>query len=211
MPTTHRDFYTLVPEVVNAEAMDTIVGRAICHQYLFDRRTSPTEVSLWAPGELQGFDISLQCVDRLYHIHESEDDIFELVVRVEYKDRYLFVELSCSCYFEGFECSGGGQIYVSYSPNLFTKVITTKLGNEELFYQSLAQDGYLVEGRGVLERSFPTQWHTPPSLMALSHLTISNNKDNLGHYPELFPTAVAQSVDEFVQIQEAMKDYDEWV
>ncbi|XP_050719476.1 uncharacterized protein LOC127000095 [Eriocheir sinensis] len=210
MPTTHLDFHTLVPEVADAEAMNTTVGRAICHQYLFDRRTSPREVSLWAPGELQEFNISLQCVDRLYHIYKSEDHIFELVTRVEYKDRYLFVELSCSCYFEGFECQGGGQIYVSYSASLFTKVITTKLWNEELFYQSLAQDGYLVEGRSVFERCPPARWHTPPSLMALSHLTVSNNKDNLGHYRELLPTAVAQSVDEFVQVQEAVKDYDEW-
>lgn len=210
MLATHRDFQTLVHGVQDAETMNILVGRAICHQYLFDRRTSPREVSLWEPGELQEFNIDLEKVDRLYHIHNNDDDIFELVARVEYMDRYLFVELSGSCYFTCFECRGGGQIYVTYSGSLFTKIITTNMQQEELFYQSLAQDGYQVEGRSEHDRCPASRWHTPPSLTVLSHLAISSHKDMLSHYAEILPTVLTQSVSEFLIIQEAIKDYDDW-
>lgn len=210
MLTTHRDFQTLVPGVHDADAMNILVGRAICHQYLFDRRTSPREVSLWEPGELQAFNIDLEKIDRLYHIQNCDDDIFELVARVEYKDRYLFLELSGNCYFTGFECRGGGQIYVSYSGNLFTRIITAKVQREELFYQSLTQDGYQVEGRSQYDRCPASRWHTPPSLTVLGHLAITSNKDLLSHYAKVLPTVLTQSVNEFLIIQEAVKDYDDW-
>lgn len=209
MPATHREFKTLIPAVADAEAMNTVVGRAICHQHLFDRKTSPRELGLWAPGELQEFIISLPCVDRLYHIHRSENDIFELVVRVDYKDRHLFVELSCSCYFEAFECHGAGQIYVSYSARLFTKVITTRM-QTVVFYESLAQDGYLVEGQVEHERWPSSRWHIPPPLKTLTHLAISRHRASLSHYPEALPTALIHSTEEFMETQGAIKDYDEW-
>nr|BDT63477.1 MAG: hypothetical protein [Sesarmops intermedium nimavirus] len=197
---THRDFQSLVPGVSDAESTDTVVGRAICHQYLFDRRTSPTEARLWASRELMKFTISLECVDRLYHIHRKGNN-FELVARVEHKDRPLFVELNCM-YVDEFR--GGGQIYVSYYASLFTKVIATKLRNEASFYESLAQDGYLVEAP-----SEPA-CHTAPSLKVLCHPAISNNSASLRQYPEVLPAALTRSVNEFVYLQEAMKDYDEW-
>nr|BDT63472.1 MAG: hypothetical protein [Sesarmops intermedium nimavirus] len=177
---------------------------AICHQYLFDRKTSPTETSLWASGELRKFTIRLECVDRLYHIQRKDDD-FQLVARVEHKGRPLFVELYCKCYFdfEDYECHGGGQIYMSYYASLFTKVITTKLRNE-----SLAQDGYLVEAPSEHER-WPARagrWYTAPSLKVLCHLAISSNNATLRQYPAVLPAALTRSVNEFV----AMKDYDNW-
>nr|BDV50165.1 MAG: hypothetical protein [Chiromantes dehaani nimavirus] len=208
MLATHRDFQSLVPGVSDVESMDTVVGIAICHQYLFDRRTSPTEASLWASGELWKFTIRLECVDRLYDIQRKDDD-FELVARVEHKGRSLFVELYCMCYFENYECKGGGQIYVSYCASLFTKVIDTKQAS---FYEFLAQDGYLVEAPSEHER-WPARagrWYTAPSLKVLCHLAISSNSATLRQYPAVLPAALTRSVDEFVYLQEAMKDYDNW-
>lgn len=168
------------------------------------------EESLWAPRELQAFSINLSCVDRLYHIHRDADDFFELVARVEYKERCLFVELNCRCYFEALECQGGGQIYVSYSASLFAKVITTRMQNKVLFYESLAQDGYLVEGQVEHERWPSSQWHTPPTLKTLSYLAISSNRAALSHFPKVLPPGITYSVEEFMNTQDAMKNYDEW-
>nr|BDV50228.1 MAG: hypothetical protein [Chiromantes dehaani nimavirus] len=211
----HRGFKSLVPGFSYAEAMNRVVKKAICYQHLFDRKTSPTEVSLWASGVLENeFSINLECVDRLYHIHEKGNNM-ELVVRMEHKGRPLFVELNCKCYFDFVRgmYRGGGLIYVSYSASLFTKVIATKLRNEALFYESLAQDGYLVEAPSEHER-WPARagrWHTAPSLKVLCHLAISSNSETLRRYPAVLPAALIRSVDEFVYLQEAMKDYDKWV
>nr|BDT63469.1 MAG: wsv447-like protein [Sesarmops intermedium nimavirus] len=212
----HRGFQSLVPGFSYAEAMNTVVKKAICYQHLFDRKTSPTEVNLWASGVLENrrpeFTINLECVDRLYHIHEEGNNM-ELVVRMEHKGRPLFVELNCKCYFDFVrgKYRGGGLIYVSYSASLFTKVIATKLRNEASFYESLAQDGYLVEAPSEHERWPARRWHTAPSLKVLCHLAISSNSETLRRYPAVLPAALTRSVDEFVYLQEAMKDYDKWV
>lgn len=201
---THKNFQSLVPAVADAETMFDKVGLALCHQYLFDRETPPREKNLWAPWELLSFEINLSCVDRLYHIRRNEhDDTFELVARVEHKNRHLFVELSCSCYFECLTLQGGGQIYVSYDAGLFAKVITTKMENERLFYTSLG-----VEGRSMQERWPVRRWRSPPSLGLLCHLAVSTNISRLSHYSNLLPLPLTRNLDEFLKAQEAMKMYD---
>lgn len=203
---THKNFQSLVPAVADAEDMYDIVCLPTCHQYLFDKETPPREKNLWAPGELQNFEINLSCVDRLYHIHRSEDDdTFKLVARVEYKNRHLFIELSCSCYFECLECKGAGQIYLSYDAGLFAKVITTKMENEALFYCSLG-----VEGQSTHERWPLRKWRSPPSLGLLCRLAVTANISRLSHYPKVLPLTVIRDLDEFVRVKEAMMDYDRY-
>lgn len=137
---THCNFKSLVPDVTCVEDIQARVGLAINTQHMLDRKTSPWEAELWSEDELDSFYLDLESVDRLYHIHHHEDDDceddnedsdtiddFELVVRVEYKQQHLFVELSAGCRFTDYEYRGGGDIFVSFSANLFTKTIMTKV------------------------------------------------------------------------------------
>lgn len=138
---THCNFRSLVPDVTCAEDILARVGMALNTQHMLERKTSPWEAELWAEDELDSFYIDVESVDRLYHIHhddfgedddEASGDDFELVVRVEYKQHHLFVELRAGCRFTDSEYRGGGDIFVSFNANLFTKTIMTKVRVKEI-------------------------------------------------------------------------------
>ncbi|KAK4311888.1 hypothetical protein Pmani_016636 [Petrolisthes manimaculis] len=203
------------------------VGLAIDCQHMFDRKTSPWEANLWKEDELDSFYLNLESVDRLYHInHEDGDefsgDDFELVVRVEYKKHHLFVELSAGCRFTDFECRGGGDIFVSFNANLFTRTIMTKVPSEERLYESLMEDGHLVEGKRVEEedggRNIVTAaalvmgtWHQhPPKLKLLCHQAVHHNRHQLTFYTDVLPKALVASITEFIVIKDTIDYYDSW-
>lgn len=141
---THENFKSLVADVRCAEDIRERVGGALANQDKLDRSTSPWETHLWKDEELKDFHLDLKSIDRLYHIQneEGEDDSgddFELVVRVEYKKHHLFVELRAGYHFSDYEYRGGGDIFVCFDANLFTKTITTKVrrgGDVEWFKYS---------------------------------------------------------------------------
>ncbi|XP_045586244.2 uncharacterized protein [Procambarus clarkii] len=204
---------SLIPGVATVDTMDAIVGHALSYQKMFERKTSPWEMELWREGELENFIVDLKKVDRLYHIYNCDDDVtgseYELLVRMEHNDQHVFVELIAGCDFTGFDCDGGGEIYVSFNANLFFKTVGTRY-DEDLIYQSLIEDEYRVEGRTPYDRCSVASWHNAPTLKFLCHLTVSDNKHQLRHYPDVLPKVLTDSLNEFIGIKDAIEDYDNW-
>lgn len=211
---TNANFKSFVPQVNDAESMDDFVGQALWYQYMFERKTSPWEMARWEDGELQKFQINLEDVDRLYFINSFNDNvsgsIFSLLIRMIYKEQKVFVELSAGCDYTGFECQGGGDIFVTMNAKLFSKVIISTEYNMELLYRALKEDGYDVDEQMDYDRSPVSSWHNPPMLKFLCHLAINDNKERLQHYKESLPKALVDSVSEFINIRDAIREYDSW-
>ena len=139
--TTH--FKSYVPGVTNADEISDLVGHALHYQDTFERKPLlPWEMR---HGDWRELEIDLGRVDRLYQI-ESERDVFggclySMLVRMEYEDTRVFVELSASCDYSGFECQGGGEIYLTTNPN---QVMNWDPDKKAKLNRCLAEDGYLL-------------------------------------------------------------------
>lgn len=232
---TNTNFKSLIPDVTNVQGIIDRVDRAICNLHFFDRKTSPSENNLWKEGELATFDIILKDIDRLYHINpipryedaESYDE-FELMVRVEHRGRPLFVELVGGGFFSGFDYTGGGSIFVSFDPNIFTKTIQTRVVNSKSIYTSLLNDGYEVEGRTdylhtwnsnvcryynneSLHNHFcvETMISALPPLKFLCHLFVHLHQKHLHHYTDVLPKSLVASVKDFIVIRDTIEAYDD--
>ena len=147
--TTHSHFKSYVPGVTNADEISDRIGYALHYQYMFERKTSPWEMSQWDPSELRHFEIDLDRVDRLYHINsenEEKDGQYFMLARMEYQDaRHVFVELDARCDSSGFDCQGDGSIYLTMNPNLFSRLMNWAYHKMERLYQCLAEDGYSLK------------------------------------------------------------------
>jgi len=197
---THPAFRSLDNTVHNAEDIEELIGEALLYQHMFEKRTSPWEMHNWDYEELQDFTLKLKRVDRLYYIKHFDDQVssrtFEMLVRMKYKKEKYFVHLSAGCDFTGFDCQGGGEIYITKSANIFLKSIVEESHNPTLIYNSLVEDGYRVEEPSEFDSS------NAPMLKFLTHQAIHENQDDLSHYPEVLPSMLTQSLTDFIQVQE---------
>ena len=204
-------FKSLVPEVETADEIDDYVGYPLLYQFMFERKTSPWEMSSWDEEELQNFQIDVDQIDRLYSVtynreddDMSGDDGFYLLARMKYMDKDMFVELIASCGSSGFARQGGGVIYITSNPNIFYN--TTAIGREkDKILSSLLEDGYDI----TVQPEAVSSWHNPPKLLFLCHKAVRDNQDCLAHYPEVLPQSLTNSLNDFIRVKEAMDDYDE--
>jgi len=205
--TTHPAFRSLDSTVYNADDIEELIGEALLYQHMFEKRTSPWEMQNWDYEELQEFTLKLKRVDRLYYIHHFDDQVssrtFEMLVRMKYKKEKYFVHLSAGCDFTGFDCQGGGEIYITKSANIFLKSIVAETHNPSVIYRSLIEDGYKVEDPSNFDSS-----HTP-MLKFLTHQAVYDNQDHLSHYPEVLPSLLTESVTDFIQVQETRYHHNE--
>lgn len=210
---THQDFKSLVEGVCSADLMLDYVGEALYHQDKFERKTSPWEIASWDQTQLHDFEIDLEKVDRLYHINHTNDGVsgstFHLLVRMVYGESHVFVELSAGCDYTGFDCQGGGDIFITKHPSLFCKVVSRPDSGLDGLYLSLSQDGYQVEEQTEYDRTPVSCWHNPPALKFLCHLSVYYNLPRLQHYHQVLPKLLIDSVQEFVRIRQAIEAYDE--
>lgn len=209
-------FKSLVNHVQSREDISDDVGYALSNQYMFDRRTSPWELAEWDKDELQNFNIQVEKIDRLYSIKHEDDGIsdrsYYLLARMEYKkDDFVFVELAASCDFTGFDCRGGGNIFVTKHVSLFTKVINLPPDVMTSIYQSLRDDGLSFEEQTEYDRTPSRLWHNPPMLKYLCHKIIYEEKEDLKHYGQVLPKILKESVDDFIKTRDAIESYDNWV
>nr|BDT62996.1 MAG: hypothetical protein [Trachysalambria curvirostris nimavirus] len=208
---THEDFKSICTDITSADDVSNKIGYALVHQYMFDRRTSPWEMGHFE--DLEKFEIDLEKVDRLYFIHSYNDvsgSEFEILARMDYRDEKAYVHLIASCDFTGFDCQGGGCIYVSLSANVFTKVMLDSRHNPDAIYQMLREDGIAVEEQLEYDRLSRWRWSSAPMLKYLCHMAISKNKDTLRNvYKHCLPRILAESLDEFIRIQECKEAFDE--
>lgn len=212
---THHNFKSSVAGVCSAADMLELVGEALYHQDKFERKTTPWEMSSWDQQELHDFHIDLEMIDRLYYINHTNDGVsgstFHMLARMEYRDAPVFVELSAGCDYTGFDCQGGGDIFVTRHADLFCKVVTRPDTGDGLqpLYLSLVEDGYEVEEQTEHDRLPVTCWHNPPALRFLCHLAVYHNLHRLHFYPRVLPKPLIDSVQEFVKVREAITAYDD--
>lgn len=212
---THPAFRSVVSTVKNADDIEELIGEALMYQHMFEKRTSPWEMHTWDYDELQSFVVDLKKVDRLYYIFSFDDEVssrsYEILVRMDHNNEQVFVQLSAGCDFTGFDCQGGGEIYITKSPNILLKSIISENHNPSLIYRSLLEDGYRVEEPTQFELSPQQSWNNTPMLKLLSHQAIHDHRDTLKHYPEVLPSMLTNSVTEYIQAQETRYHHDELV
>lgn len=202
---------SLLPDVTTTDEISDQVGAALCYQYMFVRKTSPWEMASWDQKELMNFSVDADDIDRLYSLDCNEEGDYSegnyyLVARVRHGDRHIFVELIASCDSTGFECQGGGELYITANPNIFYNVVAQRLSNHEAVLASLVEDGYSIVPQTNAASCPVTSWHNPPRLMLLCHEAVRDNKQRLAHYSDVLPKSLTDSIHEFIQVWEAMED-----
>ncbi|KAG7168045.1 hypothetical protein Hamer_G018488 [Homarus americanus] len=179
---------------------------------MLDKRTSPWEMCEWRDGELEKFEINLEAVDRLYYTSHYDDDVsgqdFEFAGRMVYNGRLIYIKMSAGCDYTGFECQGGGEIYITFDAQIFLKSIITNKYKPHDIWVTMAKDGLQVEEPSSFDLLQMKEWKNVPTLKFLSHMTIYDYKDTLKHYPYHLPGPVAASVEEFIRTRET-RDHDE--
>lgn len=214
MINTHTNFKSVDPNVPNADIMDDYVGGALQYQCMFDKRTTPWEKTLWDDTELENFKIDLEVVDRLYYIYQFDDGVngreFQMTARMDYKGRKVYIELVAGCDYTGFDCQGGGVIFISLDANLFMKLILTEEYQSDLIYKSLAEDGIETEEQTEYDTCSRMRWTNAPMLKFLCHMSVYDNRKSLEHYPRVLPKILKDSVRDFIKTRDAKKSYDDW-
>lgn len=210
--TTHPDFNTLVPGVDTIDAMEDHLCPSLEYQYMFVRKTSPWERSEWRDEDLDGFNLNLEEVDRLYYIfqdnYDVNDQFFNILARVCHGGSHLFVELSASCDYTGFDCQGCGDIFVTRSANIFFQVLMRHNYDRDAIRASLLSDGYALDDLIMPPRPSPFV-QSAPMLKFLCHVAINDHKDLLAPgYKEVLPPILKESITEFINVREAMDVYD---
>ncbi|XP_068206571.1 uncharacterized protein [Palaemon carinicauda] len=210
---TNADFISIDPEVTDADTLCDFVGGALMYQYMFERRTTPWEMTEWDYDDLQAFKIDLGEIDRLYYVYFYDDGTsgqdYRLIGRVEHKGQPLYVELVASCDYTGFDCRGGGVIFVSRDANLFMRLVLTSDCKKDLIYQSLEEDGIEVEAQTEYDACRRMFWRNPPMLKYLCHQAAYEHRAKLQPQISSLPKCLANSIEEFINFNEAKKAYDE--
>lgn len=211
---THSDFRSIDASITTADDMADLVGHALSFQYMFDRRTSPWEMENFDDDDLQSFEVNLEEVDRLYYINHYDDGIsnreYEILARMDYGNKKAYVNVVACCDFTGFDCQGGGYIFVSFNANVFTKIMLGRQHDHEHIYRSLAEDGVAVEKQSEYDRAPACSWQSVPMLKYLCHVKISDRKNNLSQiYSEHLPKVLAESVGEFLRFRETREAFDQ--
>ena len=210
--TAQHHFKSVDPAVIDTTTIEDYLWEPLDFQYMFDRRTTPWEIQQWDHDELQSFKIDVGKIDRLYHIHTTDinesDREYELIARLQYKGQPLYVELNASCDFTGFDCQGGGAIFVSRNASLFMRLVLTSGNKKDLIYESLAEDGIEVEEQSEFDACQRIFRKNVPMLKYLCHEAFYKNEEELQPYVSLLPTILSNSVDEFIQFHKAKEAYD---
>lgn len=208
-------FKSAIATVSKVDDIEEMVGYALIYQYMFVKRTSPWEMQTWDYHELEIFKVDLNKIDRLYYIDHFDDSVnsktYEILIRMNYNNEKIFVRLSAGCDFTGFDCQGGGEIYITRNPNIFLKSIVDQYHNPLLIYKHLLEDGYSVEEPSEFDLTPRHQWNSVPMLKFLTHQTVYDNRSNLGHYPQVLPSMLSNSVTEFIQVQETRHHHDDFL
>ena len=200
--------------VPNTNVMDDYVGYPLLFQYMFDRRTTPWEKTLWNDEELENFNIDLEFIDRLYYINyvETVEEIqyFEMIARMNYKEKKVYVELLAACTVDfGFDCQGEGTIFISEDASIFMQLVLKKRNKKNLIYQSLREDGIQVKEQIAHDLCTDFQGTKVLSLKLLCHLAVYKNKKKLGPNILQLPKILLDSVNDYIRIRDAKYAY-EW-
>ncbi|XP_068237560.1 uncharacterized protein [Palaemon carinicauda] len=208
---THPDFKSIVDCVTCVDDINEYVGTALHYQQIFEKRTSPWERAEWADDELENFQVLAEHIDRLYHIHHFDDNIsgkeYELIARMDYQGRSVYVRMSAGCDYTGFECQGDGEIYVSYDAEVFLKSIITGECNQHGIWKSMIDDGLDVTEPTEFDHQKHWGWNDTPQLQYLCHEAVHANQDQLQYYDEVLPGAISNSVTHHMKVKDTYDHY----
>lgn len=210
----NNNFISLDASVTNPDGIADSLGEALAYQYLYEKRTSPWERASWDEDALDDFEIQVDMIDRLYHIHHYDDGVsgrdYELVVRTVHKEKVIYAKLTAGCDFTGFECQGGGEIYVTLDAQIFLKSVLTKDINLHGIWKSMVDDGLEVEEPSTFDLLPTRAWNNVPMLKFLCHMKVYDERDKLRERAALtLPKILAQSVDEFLKTRETRDHHDD--
>ena len=170
-------------------------------QFVLDKRTSPWEMKDWDQDELNGFEIRFEKIDRLYHM-VADFRSWEICCRMDYKGEKYFVDMYSHCDYTGFECQGGGCVYITKLPDFFLTSMVPMNQNPDQIYKFLKEDGYNVQAPDLQHKMHPNLWNNAPMLKYLCHDAIYKNREVLSHFQEQLPKILANSVDDFIKVRD---------
>lgn len=175
-------------DVQTPEDVSDCMEPALSYQYMFERKTSPWEMELWDEEELHNFKVDVENISRVYYVKCSDDDFgsdFYLLMRMKYMGKHVFVELSAGCDYTGFDCQGGGDIYITFNPNNFFNVALESINDEEFLLESLKEDGYHIEQHQETKQARIEAWSNSSSdLKLMSREAIQNNHGSVDDFIE---------------------------
>ena len=208
---SNLDFKSCYSNIQHANTILDYVEDALDSQDLFDKNTTPYEKNDFDFEELQSFKIDVDKIDRLYHINYEPiyrfQTNYELIVRMQYDAKPLYVELfgNC-CEIHGFRWDGVGHIFISRNADIFMKCVLrirkyeSSKYNIKAIYESLKNDGIRFEAA----YESPNNAHT---LQKLCYKAISNNTATLQEYKTELPKILIESVNYFIKAKEAIIHY----
>lgn len=156
---------------------------ALTYQFMFERKTSPWEMCEWKESELQNFKVEAEKIDRVYFAHCTEDECgsnFYVLCRMKYTDKHVFVEFAAGCDYTGFDCQGGGEIYITFNANNFFSQALQNLDDTDdtnLLLHGLQEDGYNVDAHQESRKARIESWNDLLTSNFLCHETISECQD----------------------------------
>ena len=207
------DFKSLDPRLEVPEDIWDVVGEALPWQKLFIRKTSPWEMVEWEPGELESYTVEDDRVDRVYYIYgfdgfgvDGRD--YTLLGRMRYGSRMSYFALEAGCDFTGFDCQGGGYIYVTFDPQIFLKSVVTSCQNPHKIWRFMVEDGLKVDEPTPFDLVPVRLWKSVPMLKCLCHQTVYNHQETLAHEAARnLPKTLADSIEEFIKTRTTRDHY----
>ena len=201
--TTLPNFKSLDPNIQNIKDIEKILKVPLRYQNMLVKYTTPFEIQKdWNYNHdlLQQFSITVEDIDRLYYIKHNLYEFYNFIIRMQYEGKPIYVEL----YFN-YNCNKIGKIYISRHANIFMNVVLRQYQdmNKNLIYDSLLNDDDIYVEEYIDNNTFST------SLYGICHKMIYENKDIFHEMYEFqLPKKIKESVDEFIGIMTAKKEYD---
>nr|BDT62623.1 MAG: hypothetical protein [Metapenaeus ensis majanivirus] len=200
------------PSIKTADDIENIVGEALYHQGYLDKRTSPWEINYWPENELERFNIKADAVDRVYDIGAVEcfydirftgsnesSKIYELMVRVIYKGKFVYANLRAICKKDIWERKKGiweGEIYVTLDANIFWKSMVSSCHEYDKIWKMMNEDGFHMEQ------------HSEFDLLPSSHMKVYYEGEKLQELANhQLPNVLAKSVRDNIQVEGTKKHY----
>ena len=206
------DFKSVDPRITCRKDIKYMIREALMFQRMFHKRTSPWEIKKWDYDKLKNFKIEPDNIDRLYYIHHEDNCYgrnFHLVARAVYeKGPPLYVELDASCDFTGFDCQGGGRIYVSWDADIFMKTVLHERFPIDQIYDLLLADGADVDRIS----KYDTMWRRKftaqvPMLKLLCHRAVKDFQIPENYYRQVLPPILSNSIYDYVKTEDARYAY----
>ncbi|XP_050710585.1 uncharacterized protein LOC126995225 [Eriocheir sinensis] len=177
---------------------------ALSYQFMFERKTSPWEMFEWDQNELQNFKVEAEKIDRVYYVHCTEDELgsdFYVLCRMKYANKHVFVEFAAGCDYTGFDCQGGGEIYITFNAtNFFNEALQNLHDTDDtnVLLHALQEDGYHVDAHQESRKERIDSWNNPLTMNFLCHETIKDCRGSCTCCPDVLLKPLINGIDQLI-------------